>query len=472
MAAIGQHDHWSSRVGFLFAAVGSAVGLGNFWRFPYEAGENGGGAFVIVYLGCIMLIAMPLVMAELAIGRRGGLNAVDSVKKVARDEGRSSGWSIFGWSGMIAAFMVLTFYSVIGGWVIAYVISAGQGTFAATNPDAVAQQFNDLLGDPVRLTIFHSVFMALTGFIVSRGLHRGIEPAVRVLMPALAVMMIALVVFSAVVGDFARAFEFLFYADFTKITPPVVLAAIGQAFFSVGVGVAIMLTYGSYLNKDVNLPQSAVVISLADTAIAILAGLLIFPIVFQFGLEPGHGPGLVFVTLPIAFGQMPFGGIVSFVFFLLLLVAAITSSISMLEIFVAWVEENLKVTRLTAAMSGAFVAWLVGIGSVLSFNVWSDWYPLGFIPLLEGKNWFDTFDYITSNILLPLGGMLVAIFAGWVMSRSSILEETGMTDTGYFRVWYFLIRFLAPVAIGAIFVWNLIPETWRVAVFDWLEKAL
>ncbi len=454
-AAAGHHGHWSSRVGFLFAAVGSAVGLGNFWRFPYEAGENGGGAFVLVYLACILLIAMPLVLAELTIGRRGALNAVDSVRKVAKDEGRSTAWSVFGWTGMIAAFMVLTFYSVIGGWVISYVISAAQGTFATATPDAVAAQFDTLLADAGQLTIYHAIFMGLTGFIVSRGLQRGIEPAVEILMPALALMMLGLVIFSAVVGDFAGAVKFLFSADFSKITPDVVLAAIGQAFFSVGVGAAIMLTYGSYLNKDVNLPQSSVVISLADTGIAILAGLLIFPIVFQFGLEPGQGPGLVFVTLPVAFGQMPFGGVVSFVFFLLLLVAAITSSISLLEIFVAWVEENLDISRLTAAILGASAAWVIGLGSVFSFNLWADWQPLGFIPLLEGKNWFDTFDYIASNILLPLGGMLIAIFVGWRMSKSSVLEETGMSETIFFKLWYFLIRFAAPIAIGAVFVVNL-----------------
>ncbi len=453
--AAGHHSHWSSRLGFIFAAVGSAVGLGNFWRFPYEAGENGGGAFVIVYLGCILFIAMPLVLAELSIGRRGGLNAVDAVKKVAKEEGRSAGWSVFGWSGMIAAFMILTFYSVIGGWVVAYVISAAQGNFATATPEAVTQQFDALLADAGQLTIYHAVFMALTGFIVSRGLQRGIEPAVRILMPALALMMFGLVIFAAIEGDFAAAVTFLFSADFSKITPEVVLAAVGQAFFSVGVGVAIMLTYGSYLNRDVKLPQSAVVISLADTGIAILAGLLIFPIVFQFNLEPGAGPGLVFVTLPVAFGQMPFGGIVSFVFFMLLLVAAITSSISMLEIFVAWVEENLDVSRLTAAISGASVAWVIGLGSVFSFNIWADWHPLGFIPLLEGKNWFDMFDYISSNILLPLGGMLIAIFAGWAMSKSTVLEETGMSDTLIFKLWYFLIRFAAPVAIGAVFLFNL-----------------
>ncbi len=453
--AAGHHSHWSSRVGFLLAAVGSAVGLGNFWRFPYEAGQNGGGAFVIVYLACILLIAMPLVLAELSIGRRGGLNAVDSVKKVAKDEGRSPAWSIFGWTGMIAAFMVLTFYSVIGGWVISYVISAAQGTFATATPAAVAKQFEDLLSDPWQLTLYHAAFMALTGFIVSRGLQRGIEPAVEILMPSLALMMLGLVIFAAVVGDFAGAIEFLFYADFSKITPQVILAAIGQAFFSVGVGAAIMLTYGSYLNKDVNLPQSAVVISLADTGIAILAGLLIFPIVFQFGLEPGQGPGLVFVTLPVAFGQMPFGGVVSFVFFLLLLVAAITSSISLLEIFVAWVEENLDISRRTAAIAGSSTAWVIGLGSVLSFNLWAEWQPLGFIPLLEGKNWFDTFDYIASNILLPLGGMLIAIFTGWIMSKSSVLEETGMQENALFRLWFFLIRFAAPIAIGAVFLVNL-----------------
>ena len=453
--AAGHHSHWSSRIGFIFAAVGSAVGLGNFWRFPYEAGENGGGAFVIVYLGCILLIAMPLMLAELSVGRRGGLNAVDAVKKVAKEEGRSAAWSVFGWSGMIAAFMILTFYSVIGGWVIAYAISAAQGSFAAATPEAVAQQFDALLADAGQLTIYHAIFMGLTGFIVSRGLQRGIEPAVRILMPALAAMMFGLVIFAAIEGDFAAAVTFLFSADFSKITPEVVLAAVGQAFFSVGVGAAIMLTYGSYLDKQANLPQSAVVISLADTGIAILAGLLIFPIVFQFGLEPGQGPGLVFVTLPIAFGQMPFGGVVSFVFFMLLLVAAITSSISLLEIFVAWVEENLDISRLTAAIFGSSVAWVIGLGSVFSFNLWADWYPLGFIPLLEGKNWFDTFDYISSNILLPLGGMLIAIFAGWAMSKSTVLEETGMSDNLVFKLWFFLVRFAAPIAIGAVFLFNL-----------------
>jgi len=443
-------EHWSSRLGFILAAVGAAVGLGNFWRFPYIAGENGGGAFVLVYMGCILFIALPLAMTEIMIGKRGQMSAVSSARRVALEHGASGVWSAIGWIGMIATFMIVTFYSVIGGIVISYV---GEGLTAgfADNAEQAEQVFTGLLADPWTLTLFHTIFMIVTVAIPARGVHKGIERAVDILMPTLFILMLFLLGYAVSEGAFGQAVQFLFTTDFSKITPLVILQAIGQAFFSVGVGMAILLTYGAYLEKDTPVPSSGAIVAFSDTMVAIMAGLIIFPIVFAFGVEPGAGPGLVFVSLPIAFGQMGFGGVVGTIFFLLLLVAAITSSISIVEIVVSYAEEK-GVKRPIAAVGAGIVIWLLGLLSVLSFNVMADWRPLGFIPLFADKNWLDTVDFITSNFMLTTGGLLIGLFGGWVVSSDTIRAEFGWTDGLLFTLWRWLMRVVIPVAIGAMIV--------------------
>ncbi|MGB1087765.1 MAG: sodium-dependent transporter, partial [Alphaproteobacteria bacterium] len=330
---------WSSRLGFILATVGAAVGLGNFWRFPYLAGENGGGAFVLVYLICIFAVAIPLAMTELLIGRRARKSAVSSTKEVAVEVGASSKWSAIGWMGMIATFLIGTFYCVIGGWVIFYIIQSVTGGFSS-NPDEVSAAFDGLLASPLQLIFYQIIFVIISVMVPVWGVNKGIERAVNVLMPTLLVMMLGLVVFAGLSGGFGEAVTFLFSVDFSKITAEVVLAAIGQAFFSVGIGMAILLTYGAYLDRGTKLPGSATLIAIADTGVAVLAGLVIFPLVFANDLDPGQGPGLVFVTLPLAFGQMAGGAVIGLIFFTLLLFAALTSSIAIVEIVASFMEER------------------------------------------------------------------------------------------------------------------------------------
>lgn len=452
-AASGKaHEHWSSRFTFIMAAVGSAVGLGNFWRFPYEAGTNGGGAFVIVYLVCVAIIAVPIIICELAIGRRAGLSAVASTRKAAVDEGKSPGWQVAGWVGMCASLLVLSFYSVIAGWLVAYIPLIASGTFTGADAAVAGQQLDALHDNPALMIVTHTAFMALTIFIVLRGLHKGIEVVVNILMPLFFVLIVLMAGYAMVIGAPGEALAFLFTPDFSKITPAVVISAIGQAFFSVSVGVAVMLTYGAYLDKEVHIPKSAAIIALADTGVAIVAGMMIFSIVFGFGLDPAAGPGLVFVTLPVAFGQMPLGTVIGTVFFILALVAAITSSISMLEIFVAYAEEHKFLPRRRAAIIGGGSIWLLGMGSVFSFTksyAWSTFYPLNFIPMFAGKNWFDVTDTLTDSIMLPVGGLLIAVFSGWVVSKKMFRDEIRLHGTA-FNVWHFLVRYVAPVTLVGV----------------------
>lgn len=458
-----KNNTWSSRATFLLAAVGSSVGLGNFWRFPYEAGENGGGAFVIVYLACVLFVAMPLVVCELLIGRRGGLSAVGSAKKVAIDEGRSGSWSILGWLGMIAAFMLLSYYSVIAGWIIAYLpklatlsvngIAPGTETIVTAGEAAVDRtvrtgvMFNDLLLDWKTQLICHTIFMAMTVAIIWRGLHKGIEAAIKILMPSFFIMLFILAGYALVVGDAAAGLKFLFTPDFSKINADIMIKALGHSFFSIGVGGAIMITYGAYVGRDIKIGQSAVIISLSDTLIAITAGILIFPLVFGFGLEPNAGPGLLFVTLPVAFAEMRFGAIVGPVFFLLALVAALTSAISILEIFVRWVEEYLGLPRHKAALYSGLAVWTLGLATVFSPTYLKD------VKLL-GKNPFDFLDFLTGSLFMPIGGLLIAVFIGWFVSRDALRDELDMTS-GQFSLWRFVIRYIAPFAVFGILLLQL-----------------
>ena len=450
MQDLPTHAHWSSRLAFVLAAIGAAVGLGNFWRFPYTAGENGGGAFVIIYVLCILCIALPILIAELLVGRRGGMSAIAGTRAVAIAEGRSGLWSAIGCVGMIASFLILTFYSVIAGWLVAYLPLAAFGTFSGIDAAASEAEFNGLLSN-IGLSVFcHAIFMGLTIWIVARGVNKGIERAVQILMPAFFFMLLGVVAFSIIAGDISKGLSFLFTPDFSKITFSVVLEAIGQAFFSIGVGAAIMITYGSYLNRDTNIPRASLYICFSDTAVAILAGLAIFPLVFGFGLDPAQGPGLIFVTLPVAFGEMPFGQVYGTVFFLLAIFAALTSSISLLEIFVSWAEEHRGWKRVTTAIIGGGAAWIIGIGNVFSTNIWSDVYPLAMFEVFAGKTMFDVLDYLTANIMLPLGGLLVAIFVGWRISRATARDELGMSDGLAFRLWWVFLRYVSPVALGAV----------------------
>lgn len=451
----GAVAQWSSRLGFLLAAMGGAVGLGNIWRFPYVAGESGGGAFILIYVICIVVVGIPLIMAELAIGRRGGHNAVRTMRKITSEQGSSRFWNCFGWFAVVVPLLGLSYYSVVAGWSIDYLVNAVQGAFDNLDAQSSGAAFGAMTSSPYRVAITHAFFIAITVFIVARGVNAGLEKSVRFLMPALGVLVLFLVGYAAFAGDWSRAAAFLFQPDFSKLTGTTVLMALGQAFFSLAVAAGLLVTYGAYLPKSVSIPRSALVIGAGDTAIALLMGLAIFPLVFSFGLMPGEGPGLVFVTLPVAFGQMPAGLILGSVFFLLMFVAAITTSIGMLEPSVLWAIERFKLSRRSAALAMGLTSWLIGLGAVFSFNLLSDFAPLGFIALFEGKNIFDILDFAVANLLLPLSGLVLAVFAGWVFSSESLREELGLADEKLLAVLKVALRYIAPVAIAAVLVYSL-----------------
>jgi NSS family neurotransmitter:Na+ symporter len=448
MALSGGSEHtWSSGTTFILAAVGAAVGLGNIWKFPYVVGVSGGGAFVLVYILCVVLIAIPILIGEVLIGRLGGKSPPVAMAEVAADSGRSGAWSIVGWMGVITGYLIATFYTVIAGWTLAYIFKAATG-FSGAAPGDVADQFDELLASPGTLTIWHTVFMFFTLFIVARGLKGGIEKAVKFLMPSLFVMLLVMIGYAAVAGDFGAGLSFLFSADFSKIDAPVVLSAIGQAFFSIGVAMGLMMAYGSYVPENVSLTRASIIIAGADTLVAILAGLMIFPVVFANGLDPAEGPGLIFKTLPTAFAGMPGGSIFGVVFFVLLAFAAITSNISIIEPIVAYGRDRWGWTRIKGCTVFGIAAWFIGMLSVFSFNIWSDVTPLAMFKVFEGKTFFDLIDYFTANLLMPLGGIMIALFVGWNLKKEHIENELSFSSPAIAQAWLMLMRFVAPAAIA------------------------
>lgn len=450
------HEHWSSRFAFLMAAIGSAVGLGNIWRFPFVAGENGGGAFILIYLITTAAIALPILLTELMLGRMGGRSPINTMREIARQHGLSSLWTVIGLGGTLGAFIVVSYYSVIGGWALKYLTLATAGAFQGLDNGASGELFDALTGDPVTLTFWHTAFLGINLAIVAWGLHRGIERAVTIMMPILFLLLIGMAVFAVRTPGFDEAWEFVFKADFSKVTPNTFLLAIGQGFFSVSVALGSMMAYGAYLDKNVSVARSALIIAIADTAVAIVAGFVVFPLVFTYALEPGAGAGLVFVTLPIAFGQMDQGVLIGALFFLLLNVAAMTSSISLLEPVIVWAEEKFsQKSRPYLACWVVGTVWAVGLGTVFSFNIWEDFHPLAGLGVQEEATLFEVLDFSATSLLMPTTGLLMSIFAGWILSRKTVLEALGVHDAGWFRLWRFSLQVLVPLAILGIFASNI-----------------
>ncbi|GAA3539642.1 sodium-dependent transporter [Zobellella aerophila] len=441
---------WSGRFAFIMAAVGSAVGLGNIWKFPYITGENGGGAFVLVYLACIAVIGLPIMMSEVMLGRRGGKSPIGAMAAAADGEGRSRGWAGIGIMATLAAFIILSFYSVIAGWTMPYIAEAFGGGFEGIAAEDSGALFGGLLASPGQLLLWHTVFMGLTVLVSAGGVRHGLERAVTWLMPALFVLLLILVGYAMTTGHFGAAVGFLFKPDFSSLTAESILVALGHAFFTLSLASGAMMAYGAYLKKDISIARTSVTVAVMDTGVALLAGLAIFPIVFAHGLEPGAGPGLIFVTLPVAFGQMPGGSFFATLFFVLLLFAAWTSSISMLESLVSYLNEK-GVSRVKAAVGGGIAAWLVGITTVLSLNLWSDLTPLDMWAQFEGKTLFDIYDYLTANIMMPLGALLTALFVGWKMKPVHSAAELGR----WHAVWFPVVRYLSPIAVLIVFYFNL-----------------
>ncbi|MEH6504150.1 MAG: sodium-dependent transporter [Cycloclasticus sp.] len=444
MRKTSQHGQWTSRLTFILAATGSAVGLGNIWKFPYIAGENGGGAFVIVYLLCILLIGLPIMMAEVMLGRRGRKSPINTMRDLAKEAKASPFWSWLGWLGVVAGFLILSYYSVIAGWAMAYVVRVASGVFEGATAEGVGNIFGQFIADPEKLLAWHSLFMIVTMLIVARGI-KGLERAVKFLMPALLFILILLIGYSMNQGAFQQGVSFLFSADFSKLNGEGVLTAMGHAFFTLSLGMGAIMIYGSYLPGRVSIGSTTVIIAIADTTVALLAGLAIFPIVFANGLEPGSGVGLIFQTLPIAFGHMVYGAFFGTLFFLLLVFAALSSSISLIEPAVAWLVENKKMSRMRACIVSGLLTWLLGIGTVLSFNLGSE------VTIFD-KTFFDVLDFLTANIMLPLGGVCIALFAGWVMSKEISATELDLKPAYLFTLWRFLVRFISPVAVIIVFL--------------------
>jgi NSS family neurotransmitter:Na+ symporter len=436
------HGTWSSRWTFILAATGSAVGLGNIWKFPYMAGDNGGGAFVLIYLACIFIIGIPIMLGEIMIGRRGRSSPANTMSFLAKEAGTSQAWTMLGATGALAGLLILSFYSVAAGWAMAYVFAG----FQETSAQAVNSEFDKFLANPSALLFWHSLFIITTVIIVARGILKGLEAWINTLMPALFVIIILLCIYAMQTGAFMEGLTYLFKPDFSKINSDVLLAALGQAFFTLSLGMGAIMAYGAYMPADQNIGRTALSVAALDTGVALLAGIAIFPIVFANGLEPTEGPGLVFVTLPIAFANMPLGVLFGTLFFILLSIAALSSSISLIEPGVAWMVESLKTKRSYAAIALGAFAWTLGVFSALSFNLMSEF-------KIFGMNFFDFTDFLTNQIMLPLGGIFIAIFVGWVMKKQDVLDELQIEDGIIFKSWFFIIRFVAPVMVGMVLIY-------------------
>ncbi|OUR68610.1 sodium-dependent transporter [Bermanella sp. 47_1433_sub80_T6] len=437
------HGLWRSRWLFILAATGSAVGLGNIWKFPYITGENGGGAFVLVYLLCICLIGLPVMIAEVLLGRAGRQSPINTMTAIAKDQQVSSAWAGIGWMGAMSGFLILSFYSVIAGWALDYVFNTASGAFSGVTAQQSGEMFSSLLASPLTLLFWHSVFMFLTMAVVARGVNKGLEKAIQVLMPLLFILLAVLLAYAYTLDGFGQGFDFLFSFDFSKLSSESVIVALGHAFFTLSLGMGAIMAYGAYMPGNVSIGKTVLMVGALDTLVALVAGLIIFPIVFTNGLEPSAGPGLLFQTLPVAFGQMPFGIVFGSLFFILVAFAAWSSSISLGEPVVAWAVETLGMGRIKAAVIVGLVGWVLGIGTILSFNLWSD-------VTLFGKTIFDTLDFLTANIMLPLGGLLIAVFVGWKMRQNDVMAEAAMGNPLLFNIWHITVKFIAPVGIAFV----------------------
>ena len=440
---------WSSPFAFYLSAVGGAVGLGSIWRFPYLAGTSGGSAFVFVFVIACLAIATPLLVAEFMVGRHSRSSPPKAPGVVAQASGLSTRWNLIGGMGTVATFLIMSYYSVIAGWVLAYTWKVGAGELAGMQRSQVAEKWNAFLADPLELGAWHFAFVALVALISARGLANGIEAANKVRAPALLGLLLILVVYSLATGDVRNGLAFAFAPNFAAITPQVALAAIGQAFFATGVGMAMMMALGSYVQPGTSLVRCALIIVCSILLVSMLATLMIFPLVFGYGMDPAGGNELVFDVLPTLFAEMPGGRLIGTLFFLLLVFAALTPSLAGIEPVVAWLQQR-GLSRPAAAYVTGASCWIVGVGSMLSFNLWSDWRPLGALPVFENARFFDVVDYVASNVLLPIGALMTSVFVGWRVSRTIVGEQLREASPRVAALVVFLLRYICPLAILAV----------------------
>jgi len=459
-----KRESWGSNFGFILAAAGSAVGLGNIWKFPYITGENGGAAFILIYLICVLLIGIPIFIAELVVGRKSQLNVVGAYQKLSNN---SVFWKMVGYMGILTAFVILSYYNVVAGWSLGYLIEALKGTF---NEFTTIQLASDYFGNHISSTVWiiswQLIFVILSVYVVFSGVRKGIERYSKLLMPLLLVILIFLAVWGSFLKGGSAGLAFLFKPNWSSINGKVILIALGHAFFTLSLGMGAIITYGSYFNNDENILTNALWVVFLDTFIAIVAGIAIFTSVFSMGFNPSDGPGLIFNVLPTVFNKMPGGNIFGSLFFLLLFIAALTSAVSLLEVITSYFVDQKKKSRHLVVIISAFITFLVGIPSALSFGLLKDFQ-------LFGKNYFDIMDFLSANILLPAGGLLIAIFIGWKFGYMKSLEALESGSDNWFnsnifyafigkkvpanklsigKVWFFFIKFIAPVLILIVFL--------------------
>ncbi|MEH7441363.1 sodium-dependent transporter [Bacillus sp. JJ1122] len=439
-----KHEQWTSKLGFILAAAGSAIGLGAIWKFPYMAGTNGGGIFLVLFLLMTILIGAPILLAEFIIGRNTQKDAVMSYKHLAP----KSAWPLLGYGGVIASFIILSFYSVVGGWILSYLGRSLTGSLSGLTQAEYGNTFERIIANPVEAVAVQFLFILLTIWVVQGGVQQGIEKASKYMMPALFIIFIVLVIRSLTLEGAMEGVEFFLKPDWSAVTAETVLLALGQSFFALSVGLSVMVTYASYLSRGESLTKSAFSVVGLNIFISLLAGLVIFPAVFALGFEPEAGPGLVFVVLPAVFEQLAFGGLFLTIFLILLLFATLTSAFSILEIIVAVLSKGNVEKRKKFAWIAGMLVFAAGIPNALSFGILSD-------VKFFGKTFFDLADFITSNIALPLGAFFIAIFAGYILPRKLVRQEL---ETGagknplLFNIWYIAIRYIVPVGIGIVFL--------------------
>lgn len=440
----GERESFKSSFGLLAAAIGSAVGLGNIWRFPYITGKYGGAAFILVYLICVAAIGIPIMLAEFLVGRQSKKDAINSFKELAP----GSKWYISGVLGVLAAFMILAFYGVIAGWTLEYIVKSFGNQFAGLGAEEIGKMFSDFVTNPIRPVIWQVIFMAITGIVVATGVEKGIEKYSKLLVPLLLVIVIILDIRAVTLSGGKAGLDFLFKPDFSKITGEAILAALGHSFFSLSLGMGIMITYGSYIPKEEGLGKTSIKVAISDTLIALLAGIAIFPVVFAFGIAPNSGPGLVFITLPNVFAQMPGGYAFSILFFLLLGLAALTSTMSLLEVVVSYTIEKFNMDRKKAVAICTLLITVLGVFASLSNGPLSG-------EVFFGKNFFDFLDYLTANYFLTIAAFITSLFVGWKLDKSIIknqLTNEGAINAGYMGIFKFMIKFIAPIAIIIVFL--------------------
>ncbi|MFA5496231.1 MAG: sodium-dependent transporter [Porticoccaceae bacterium] len=444
-----RHGTWSSRWTFILAATGSAVGLGNIWKFPYIAGENGGGAFVLVYLCCILLVGVPVMMAEVMLGRKGGMSPINTMRSLTREAGVSPMWSGVGWVGAVVGILILSYYAVIGGWALDYILEMASGRLQGASGYDSAARFAELLGDPGRLILWQTIFLGLTMGVVIGGVTRGLGVAVRIMMPLLFLLLVALLFYGASRGNFTAGMAFMFNLRFDNLSWVGVLEALGHAFFSLSLGMGAIMAYGAYMPENAPIGKSVATIAFFDTLVSLMAGIVVFSMVFAIpGMEPGAGPSLMFQTLPVIFGNMPGGLFFGALFFVLVTLAAWSSAISLIEPAVAWLIESKGFNRFSANLLLGIIAWVLGLGTVLSFNLWQDY-------TLAGNTFFDIIDFVTASVMLPLTGLFIALFAGWKLKREVAIAALSDRAPHLLALWYWLLRYVSPAAIVGIFVFGI-----------------